>query len=290
MAMQRERGQRRWLIGALAALAMVIPAEASAFTTSVLDSTAPGNRSVGRLFITSAATGTSRCSATVVDAPNQSTVITAGHCLNSATDGPTVSAIFVPGYYDGVEPFGRWNAKQFIQAPQWAAGFNRRYDYGFVVIARNGRRAVEDAVGGLPIAFNQPRAQGYKILGLPGEPTPPYDGSKLFACDTVFAGDSVSDGNAGPPRMRAGCDFGIGASGGPWLNGATTVVSVSSTKLANPPNTLTGPYLDGDAAALFATAGNISTASCKAKKKGKGKKSGASAAKKKKKKCKSKGR
>ena len=242
--------------------AAVVPAQAGAFTTTELDSTAPVIRSAGRLFVTSAITGVSRCSAAVVDAPNQSTVITAGHCLNDATDGPTVSATFAPGYHDGIAPFGLWTAKQFIQSPQWAASFNRRYDYGFVVIARNASlQPVEDVVGGLPIAFNQPREQSYRILGYPTEPTPPYDGSKLWACDTAYDSDFVSDATPGPPRIRAGCEFGVGASGGPWLNAQNALVSVSSTKTGTPANPLnTGPYLDGDAAALFATAGNISTA------------------------------
>ncbi len=275
------------LVAAFAIAATMVPAEVSAFTTSQPDASTPPFQSVGRLFITSQNTGTARCSAAVVDAPNQSTIITAGHCLNTATDGPTVSATFIPGYSSGVAPFGEWRAQEFLQAPVWAASFNRRYDYGFIVLARNGGRAVEDVVGGLPLVFDQPRAQAFRILGLPGEPTPPYDGSTLFSCDTVYEGDFLSDAGPGPLRMKAGCDFGIGASGGPWLNSQNAVASVSSTKIGDPGTTLTAPYLDADAAALFATAGLISTAPpCKQakKKKRKNKKRIASAAKKKKKK------
>jgi hypothetical protein len=271
---------------ALAGGMLVIPPGASAFTTAQADPTAPVNRSVGRLFINSQLSGTSKCSAAVVDAPNQSTLLTAGHCLSTAADGPTVSAKFIPGYQDGAAPFGTWTSARFVQAPQWNGVFNRRYDYGFVIVDRNPAGVpVEDVVGGLPLAFNQARDQAYRILGLPGEPLP-YDGERLWACETAYAGDLMSDPGPGPLRISAECDFGVGASGGPWIGAGGAVASVSSTKGAT---TLRAPYFDNDAAALFQTAGTISTAppvkkkKCKKKKK-KGKKRALAA----KKKCKKK--
>jgi len=244
----------RWLIALLAALAVAAPAEAAAFTTTQLDATAWPR--VGKLFLSKAG-GTVKCTAAVVDAPNQSTLFTAGHCLNSAGNGAASSASFAPGYHDGVSPFGRWDSQQLLPAPQWDT-VNHHYDYGFIVLARNAQDvAVEDTVGAFPMGFNQPRAQNYRILGLPGDPTPPYNGEKLWACDTAYTGDYVGVGT-GPASMMVDCDFGNGASGGPWLDSHGFVVSDSSFKpAAAPPNTLNGPYLDGSAAALFATAGSI---------------------------------
>ncbi len=275
------------LLGCVAAsAALLAPGSASAYTTTQLDSTAPINRSVGRLFIVSQVTGPSRCSAAVVDAPNRSTIVTAGHCLATATDGPTLSATFVPGYHDGVKPFGEFAAVKFSPAPQWAGAYNRRYDYGFVVVGRSrSGAAVQNVVGALPIAFNQPRPQSYRILGLPAQPTPPYDGQKLWACDTTFTADFL-DAFTGPPRMSAECDFGVSSSGGPWVGAGGAVASVSATRTNSGPSRLTAPYLDGDAAALFATVKDISTAppvtkKCKKKKKRKGRSAVAAAAKKK---------
>jgi hypothetical protein len=238
----------------LVVLAAVVPADAAAFTTTRLDATAWPR--VGRLFLSKPG-GTVKCSAAVVDAPNQSTLFTAGHCLNSADNGAATSASFAPGYHDGVSPFGRWDSQQLLPAPQWDT-VNHHYDYGFIVLARNAQDvAVEDTVGAFPMGFNQPRAQNYRILGLPGDPTPPYDGQKLWACDTAYTGDYVGVGT-GPASMMVDCDFGNASSGGPWLDPHGFVVSDTSFKpAATPPNTLTGPYLDGSAAALFATAGSI---------------------------------
>jgi hypothetical protein len=161
---------------------------------------------------------------------------------------------------------------------------NKRYDYAFIVIARNGKgRGVEDAVGGLPIGFNQPRGQPYRLLGLPGEPTPPYDGQRPFACDTAYAGD-VGGAAPGPPMMAAGCDFKDGSSGGPWLSGAGAVTSVISGGVPAHPDVIYGPYLDSDAASLFAAAGNVSTIVKKKCKKGKRLKKGKCVKKKRKKK------
>ncbi len=278
----------------LAALAVLVPAEAVAFTTTQPDPTAAVNRSVGRLFLTKAG-GTVRCTATVVNAPNRSTLFTAAHCLNSAGNGAATSAEFAPGYHDGISPYGRWTSVNLLPSPLWDT-VSHRYDYGFIVVGRDASgQAVEDVVGGLPMAFNQPRAQNYRILGLPAQPAPPYDGQKLWACDTTYAGDYVIGVGTGPLQMMAGCDFGDAASGGPWLSSGNAVVSESSFDPAVPVDTLNGPYLDGNAAALLATAGNISTEpppkpkpaakkKCKKGKKGKRKRNAAAA----KKKCKKK--
>ena len=278
---------RRWIGICLVAFALV-PAQAAGYTTTQLDSTAPENRMIGRLFVTRAAV-TVRCSAAVVDAPNRSTILTAGHCLNSATGGPAVSMRFVPGYHDGVAPYGEWNSLHSIPSPHWNT-VHFGYDYGFIVAARNAQGvAVEDAVGALPIAFNQPRVQDYRLLGLPSEA--PYDGQKLWACNTTWLEDITSDAGPGPYRLRTSCDSGPGASGGPWLGASGAVASVVSTRSVSDPTHQNGPYLDGEAAALYGTAGNTPTTPApvfKKKKKCKKKKKGHKRALAAKKKCKKK--
>ncbi len=245
----------------LVALALLLPAQAAAVTTTQLDSTVAPNRAVGKLFV-DFPDGTTACSAAVVDAPNQSTILTAGHCLSSVDHAGGISgARFYPGWRDNTAPFGRWEQFQVLPAPQWVGTTNYRYDYGFIVLARNAAgTAIEDAVGALPIAFNQPRVQDYRVFGYPREPTPPYDGQKLWACDTTWSGDVTTGAEPGPYRLEVECDFGHGASGGPWLSAQGAVASLSSTSPVGFPNIERGPYLGGDAAALFATAGNISTA------------------------------
>lgn len=92
---------------------LVLPSQGAAVTGTQLDSTVAPNRAVGKLFDDWPNGATTRCSAGVVDAPNQSTVITAGHCL-SAVDhgGGLLAARFYPGWRDNAAPFGRWERFQ----------------------------------------------------------------------------------------------------------------------------------------------------------------------------------
>lgn len=114
---------------------------------------------------------------------------------------------------------------------------NFRYDYGFLVVGRDlAGTAIEDVVGSLLIAFNQPRVQSYRVFGYPNAPDPPCDGEKLWACDTAWASDAASDTYPGRLRLEVDCDFGAGASGGPWLSGQGAVASVSSSSPVGFPN------------------------------------------------------
>jgi V8-like Glu-specific endopeptidase len=277
---------RRYLIAALSCLAClaVAPAAAQAtppntgdfmtpFTTSLISpSTSPPNRSVGKLYLRFPTGVTESCSASVVDANNQSTLITAGHCVySSSRGGLATSATFVPGFHDGIAPFGEWSSLRIVPSGPWVLSGHSHFDFAFIVLRHDARgRYVEDVVGGLPIAFNQPRNQAYHLLGYPGVPNPPYNGQLMWACDSTYGGDFYDpdpDEQYGPPIMYTGCNFDHGASGGPWLNPQGTVSSVISTTFSTHPNIVGGPYLGDDAAALFASVtGTAPPRKCKRKK------------------------
>ncbi len=261
-------------MAALVAVLLAMPAAAAAlnqvpFTTSQPDSSlSPYNR-VGKLLLHYPGENMS-CSASVVDAANQSVVMTAGHCTyRSSLGGLPTSAEFIPAYVDGSRPLGTWPSQSISVAAPWIASGHSHYDYAFVVLGRNANgQAVEDVVGGFPIGFNQPRGGPIRALGYPAEPNPPYNGERLTMCDTSYGGDFRDpdpDEQYGPSGMYIGCDMSHGASGGPWLNPQDTLVSVNSTTFGTSnPGILGGPYLDGDAAALFATVtGSPETATCK---------------------------
>jgi V8-like Glu-specific endopeptidase len=254
-----QAAHRRPLAVLLVGIGLILPAQASGFTRTQLDSTAVANRAVGKLYL-DFPVGTVKCSAAVVDAPNRSTILTAGHCLNSVADGGSISgARFYPGYHDGTAPFGKWESVQAVPSPQWG-GTNYSYDYGFIVVGRDAAgKPIEDVVGGLPMAFNQPRSQTYRPMGYPRLPNPPYDGEHLWACNTAWAADFYAS-SMGPPQMSVGCDFGHGASGGPWLTAQGAVASLNSNSQIGVADIEDGPYFDGDAASLLAAAGSISTA------------------------------
>ena len=91
---------------------------------------------------------------------------------------------------------------------------------------------MEDSVGSRGIAFNQRRNQTYSAFGYPAGS--PFDGSKLYRCDSRYGGDGPSVGPGGPP-MAIGCDYTGGASGGGWVARNTFVESVVSFRLGSHP-------------------------------------------------------
>ena len=253
----------------LICLQALLPAGAEAshipFTRTPVDpATVPA---VGKLETVGADQEPFSCSGVVVDANNQSVVVTAAHCIYRAGGLPE-TARFLPAYNEGVAPFGDWEVMQYLPSDPWVASGHSHFDWAFLVLDRNSNgQAIEDVVGGLPIEFNQPRTQAYKLLGYPAEPSPPFDGERLWACETAWGGnfrDPDPDEQYGPLGMVVGCDMGHGASGGPWLNAAGVVSSVISTQFGGHPNILGGPYFGDDAAAKFAVAtGTPETAACK---------------------------
>jgi hypothetical protein len=267
---------RRLMVGVTAILgALLLPAAAQAappntgdfmtpFTRSLITAnTSPPNRSVGKIHIRFPNGSAEACSASVVDASNRSTLMTAAHCVYAkAKGGLATSASFAPGFHGSVEPYGEWESLSIVPSGPWMLSGHSHFDFAFIALRPQGGHYVEDVVGGLPIAFNQPRDQAYHLLGYPGDPNPPFDGSQLWACDSTYGGDIYDpdpDEQYGPPIQYTGCDLGHGASGGPWLNPGGVLTSVISTFLPNTPNIIGGPYLGDDAAALYASVGNIPT-------------------------------
>ncbi|MEU9046340.1 MULTISPECIES: hypothetical protein [unclassified Kitasatospora] len=81
------------------------------------------SRTVGRLFFTNHGEDES-CTATVVNSANRSTVVTAGHCVNSpdllGNDNQWLSnELFVPGYHDGLAPYGTFVARAGVADATW---------------------------------------------------------------------------------------------------------------------------------------------------------------------------
>jgi V8-like Glu-specific endopeptidase len=253
------------LILAPAAQAVTIPFERTLTDTNA----APGVRA-GKLFLHWPDGAQTDCSASVVDAPNHSTLITAAHCVYTNRHlGRVQYVTFSPGYHDGSSPYGEYISREIAVPPLWIAG-RSHFDYAFIVVGRSSRgRAVQDVVGANPIAFNQPREQNYRLIGYPTDP--PFSGHTSWTCNTAWGGESnAPPPNEGdPPTILAGCDMGEGASGGPWLTDQGAVASVTHTTVPSSPNVLGGPTLDDSAAALFGSVNTISTATTtRCKKKG----------------------
>ncbi|WP_202869874.1 trypsin-like serine peptidase [Kribbella caucasensis] len=204
----------------------------------------------GRVFFTY--TGrTASCSGTAVTSGNESTVITAGHCVK--LDGAFhTNWVFVPAYNNGSTPYGTWTAKKTYATPQWVASEDINYDVGAAVVNPLNGQNLTDVVGGQGIAFNQARGQNMYAFGYPA--ASPYDGSRLIYCSGSTFNALISEG------IGMTCDMTGGSSGGGWFlqfsesTGAGIVNSVNSYKINFIPTWMFGPYFGTDAQNLYNTA------------------------------------
>ena len=221
--------------------------------TPVADPGAAGIRAHGKVFFTIPKGPDADdyvCSGTAVNSRNRSVVITAGHCVFDAETGggKSTNFIFVPAYRDHATPYGVWAAKSLSTTRQWKKTGNLRYDLGAAVIRRNHGRRLQSVVGARGIGFSQPRDQSYDIFGYPA--MEPFDGELEYRCPSNSKG-SDSPGGKGPNTIRASCNMTPGASGGGWIVGDRTLVSVTSYGYDHDPGFLYGPYLATTAKKLY---------------------------------------
>jgi V8-like Glu-specific endopeptidase len=218
----------------------------------------------GKVFFTKPNGVNYVCSGTVVNGTNDSTVFTAGHCVYGG--GFWTNWVFVPGYrrVNGVgdAPFGTWSASALLAPSQWTStavtfdppSGNYKYDYGAAVINRNvAGLEIEDVVGARGIAFSQSTNQRFFSHGYPA--ASPFDGYRLWVCESNSGGPDLNLSGAGPATMSIGCDMTGGSSGGGWVindgSGNGFVNSVNSYKYRDELEVMFGPYFDSTTQALF---------------------------------------
>ncbi|MEU1618390.1 hypothetical protein ABZ479_13970 [Streptomyces sp. NPDC005722] len=196
-------------------------------------------RTVGRLFFTDHGEDAS-CTATVVDSPNGSTLVTAGHCVNNTDligedNQWTRNVLLVPGYRDGRAPYGKFTGRLGVVAPTWLANDQQHgevygaYDQAFVVLNTDARgRTVQEAAGAAQrIGFDRPGDRTAHQFGYPRsasdpdrEGLPEYTGERLAHCT------GRPEQVVGTPEFPAAeglwgteCVMGGGSSGGPRIAG-----------------------------------------------------------------------
>jgi len=209
-------------------------------------------RTTGRVFFTLGGSDYS-CSASAVDSPDRSTVLTAAHCVETVSALSTRWA-FVPGYAQGQAPYGVFVATQLAVLPGYrdADGTTTHDDLDVALInvgANAGGQTLVDAVGGQPMSFD-PVAGTLRAFGYPGET--PYDGTGIVSC----AGAASRDQQTGDVGLA--CHMTRGASGGPWLadfdpaTGKGRLVSVTSYTYEKPvPQVVYGPVFGPAIKALY---------------------------------------
>ncbi|MBS1883102.1 MAG: hypothetical protein JSS97_09120 [Actinobacteria bacterium] len=190
------------------------------------------------------------CSATAIDSPSRSLVLTAGHCVNSgpgAGGRPTWSSYleFVPGLNLGATPYGTFALSGRPRAlPGWTREGNPDYDLGAFLTEPNAAgEALADAVGGgATIVTDLPHAQRYETFGYPGA------GERMRTCASGFAGiDPITRSLPGPATISVRCGWAPGASGGGWLiDGGREIDGLNSYIGGNEKRRTYGPYFSAE--------------------------------------------
>lgn len=215
---------------------------------------------VGKVFFSSGGADYV-CSGTLVGSGRAEAVLTAAHCVSGGT-GPggqprwVSNWIFVPGYRNGLMPYGRYTARRFYAARGWTGpqGGTEQYDVAFVRVAAGTLYGKPGAVvppRGLPPRFARRQDAGAPkrayVFGYPSEP--PFTGLYANYC----AGPVTPAGGS----VTTTCGMTAGDSGGPWLasfspgSGNGPVVAVSTYKVSSDLKVLYGAVLGPQALAIY---------------------------------------
>lgn len=194
-------------VTAMGALLSLDLPEAGAATPLGVTEEAPADAEAGRVgaLFAGGVDGGHFCTASVVRSLGHDVIATAAHCL----DHPDTT-VFAPGYRDGGTPYGLWRVTRVWMAPGWTDGRDPDADIAFATVAPAGAgesRAVEDVVGGFPVAAAQPGDVTVTVLGYPSVQDTPL---RCSNATSLFS----------PTQRRIDCpDLSGGTSGSPWLAG-----------------------------------------------------------------------
>ena len=199
----------------------------------------------GRLFVVQDGKEGS-CSATAIDSPTRSLVLTAGHCVNTGPErgrpGTWSSYLeFVPGFNLGAAPYGAFVLSgQPRSLPGWTGEGNPDYDLGAFLVGPNAEGVgLEDALGGgARIVTDLGHKQTFESFGYPGGT------ERMRGCVSGYAGqDPATITLPGPPTVGIRCRWAPGASGGGWLLDGGQEIDGMTTYLRTDEKALTfGPY------------------------------------------------
>jgi V8-like Glu-specific endopeptidase len=223
------------------------PSGAGASSLRVLNATAAGTRTNGKLIGFDAHRGAYSCSGTALNTPSRSIVLTAGHCVvQGGSAGRRLS--FIPAYDHGERPFGSFAVETAFVMPQWTGFENPDFDLAALRVAPNRLGALTDVVGGRGYAASQSRFAPFQIFGYPAAA---LRGEELRSCRAKGLGsDPLTFPLAGPPALPSSCDMAAGASGGGWLIDGEYLNGVTSYSYPGRPSRLHSPYF-GPAVAGF---------------------------------------
>jgi V8-like Glu-specific endopeptidase len=165
-----------------------------------------GVPTVGALFFT---TGTQPhfCTASVVDSATANLILTAAHCVYSSTYAGNIE--FVPGYHNGLQPYGAWVVQTITVAAGWQQSQDQNLDFAFLSVAppAGTSRPIQAVTGGLRLGINVGYRHPMEAIGYNNTDDAPVEcAAKSFEFET--------------DQMEFYCyDYWDGTSGGPWVTG-----------------------------------------------------------------------
>ncbi|GGO87125.1 trypsin-like serine peptidase [Wenjunlia tyrosinilytica] len=174
-------------------------------------------RSVGKVFFYNPSDKKNYvCSASAINSSSKLLVLTAGHCVHGGKGKKWMQKwIFVPKYYKGKEPYGRFSAKRLNTFSAWSTKTDFRYDVGFVTVYKQNGKTLVSRVGGNGISFNYPHKVSVRVYGYPA--ASPFDGRTQWLCK----GTTQQENSAGRLKLP-NCNLNGGSSGGPWFRKFST--------------------------------------------------------------------
>jgi len=146
------------------------------------------------------------CTASVVHSPAGDLAVTAAHCVN----GTGGQIVFVPGYHDGVAPYGSWLVTRVYTDPEWDSSQDPDDDVAFLQLAADAAGTpVESITGAEQLATGQSEHERVKVIGYPEgseEPVWCVNWTQAFS----------------PTQLQFDCGgYPNGTSGGPFIANAT---------------------------------------------------------------------
>ncbi|WP_445338360.1 trypsin-like serine peptidase [Clavibacter sp. CFBP 8614] len=228
----------------------VKPAPAKAVGDAARDVTPVSNFSPtnGKIYFRDASTGENKiCSGSALNSPSRRLVATAGHCVHKGPGGSWhQNWAFVPEYHNGARPHGTFTSNYFRTMDDWigfgATGRGFASDFAMVTTNTNASGStVVNAVGGHGMTWTG-NVFDATLFGYPANVS---SGEVMQAC---WGGSENRYLDFYRFHGMSGCNWGGGASGGPWLrdysnsSGLGVIMSVSSWGPADGYANINGPH------------------------------------------------
>lgn len=211
--------------------------------------TAIYSKKVGALF-SHDVQGDHFCTASTVDSPGHNLLVTAAHCIHGgAGGGYFTDLVFVPGYRNGLAPYGVWKVRSMLVDTRWSSNSDPALDVGFVSLEPLHGQNVTDVIGSNKLAVDRGFTNMVRVTGYPNDSDQPVTCLNRTAQQSVhqlrFTCAGYLNGTSGSPWISKDGEV-IGVVGGYQQGGYTSEVSYSA-------------YFDDDVESLYQEAMREST-------------------------------